>query len=90
MMSFKTRITHCLPFAGLLLALLLPMYGPWIDPTYATRQPYHTHLYLGGYDANHHHGDQHHHGDPSKVNCDPFSGVINLPDLTFFQPLLLL
>jgi hypothetical protein len=41
--------------ALMLLALLLPIYGPWIDPGYVGRLPQHDHIYIGKIDPNHHH-----------------------------------
>ncbi|MCI0395415.1 MAG: hypothetical protein L0332_01315 [Chloroflexi bacterium] len=37
-----------------LQALLLPVYGPWLDVHFAGRQAYHDHLYLAGVNPRHH------------------------------------
>lgn len=38
----------------LVVALLLPLYGPWVDFQFAARQPTHKHLYLGKVELDHH------------------------------------
>jgi len=55
---------------GLLLAVivfLLPVYGSWIDATYAAREPDHYHIYLGKIDPFHH-------------RSSPNGDVVNLPN----------
>lgn len=91
MVSVRGRVSYLITFWGLILALLLPMYGPWLDPTFAARQPYHNHLYLGEVNANHHSDshDDHHHEE--KDDCrSTLPDVINLPDQTIAQQLLLI
>ena len=39
----------------LLLAALLPVYGPWVQPDFAGRMPRHKHVHFGQYDPGHHH-----------------------------------
>ncbi len=94
MMMFKVRgrVSHLFTLWGLLLALLLPMYGPWLDPTFAARQPYHSHIYLGEVDADHHHATSgHDHQSEEENDCISTLGrVINVPDQTLSQQLLLL
>lgn len=46
---------------------LLPVYGSWVDVTYAERQPAHKHIYLGNIDP-------HHHQSTAK------NDVVNLPN----------
>jgi hypothetical protein len=52
---------------GLVVVLLLPIYGPWVDLHFAAHQPNHKHLYLGKIDLHHHR------------NSDS-KDVVNLPD----------
>lgn len=59
-------------YARILLLLttavfLLPVYGSWVDATYAGRQPGHKHIFLGKVNPHHH---LYHEGDD----------VVNLPD----------
>lgn len=91
--SERGRVSYLLTYWGLILALLLPMYGPWLDPTFAARQPYHNHLYLGEVKADHHRSDTHHDHQHKERETDCISwlpDVINLPDQTVTQQLLLL
>lgn len=46
--------------AALLMAyaVLLPVYGPLIDPTFAERQPFHQHVYPNGYVVSHVHAHE--------------------------------
>jgi hypothetical protein len=46
---------------------LLPVYGSWVDVTYAGRQPGHKHIFLGKVNPYHH------------LNIDS-DDVVNLPD----------
>jgi hypothetical protein len=68
-------------------AILLPVYGPWLNHHFAEWQPTHDHIYFGEVDLNHHHAIQlacarnskHHHA--AEEDCADKSGdVINLPD----------
>lgn len=50
------KLTYRSRFVFLILAaaLLLPVYGSWINVRYAAQQPTHKHIYLGKVDLNHH------------------------------------
>lgn len=52
----NARLTNRFRFfiLGLAAALLLPVYGSWIDVSYPAQQPTHKHVYLGKVDLDHH------------------------------------
>jgi hypothetical protein len=71
--------------AIMLLALLLPIYGPWLDFRFAERMPQHDHIFIGEVNLDHH--NQHYHKHvPTKMKHPkndlqlPLPAVINLPD----------
>ncbi|MCI0399194.1 MAG: hypothetical protein L0332_18650 [Chloroflexi bacterium] len=71
--------TARLTLALMLLALLLPVYGPWLDSNFAGRQPLHRHIYLGTVNLAHHSAPEPAgHKDHSESDSD----VVNLPDQT--------
>lgn len=89
----RGRVPYIITLAGVLVTLLLPMYGPWLDPTFVGRQPFHNHIYLGEVDTEHHHPtSKHDHKiEESDKDCTPvLSDVISLPDGGVLQQLLML
>lgn len=73
-----TRLASCFILLLMAQALLLPIYGPWLDQEFAGRQADHKHFYLGRVEVNHHahHGRADHHRPDEPANT-----VINLPNL---------
>lgn len=79
----------------MILSVLLPMWGPWLDPSFAGRMPQHDHLRFGNYDPNHHHGHEGHEETsqetPLERYADLLSSIVSIPDLDVsLQGLLLL
>lgn len=68
---------------GTLLALLLPLYGSWLDPSFVGRLPFHNHIYLGEVAPHHHYPDASHaHAAANhEQTCGQvLSGVVSVPD----------
>ena len=84
-----TRLASQFILLLLVQALLLPIYGPWLDRQFAARQADHKHLYFGKVDLNHHghHGRDRHAGHAKRAHAphgradEPSNTVINLPNL---------
>jgi len=70
----------------MLMAVLLPIYGPWLDFRFAGRMPQHDHIYIGEVNLDHHTEHHAHKHDRKKVQPPhdclelPLPAVINLPD----------
>ncbi len=70
----------------MLMAVLLPTYGPWLDFRFAERMPQHDHLYIGEVNLNHHaHHHTYKHVQPKvqslrKPLALNIPAVVNLPD----------
>jgi hypothetical protein len=66
-------------------AILLPVYGPWLNRHFIEWQPTHAHIYLGKIDLDHHaiqlacaRNSEHHHAD--EAACNGESSVVSLPN----------
>ncbi len=64
----------------MLAAVLLPIYGPWLDAHFVERLPQHDHIFIGEIDPHHHNHD--HAGAPHHHDCldFPSSAVASVPD----------
>lgn len=56
----------------MILLVLFPMFGSWLNQDFAAFQPNHQHIFLDGVKPNHH----------EKHTSDTADGVVNLPDQT--------
>jgi hypothetical protein len=63
----------------MVLLVLLPVYGSWLDEDFAALQPLHNHIFLDGIKPNHHLPGKSHTGSHSDNTADS-DGVINVPD----------
>lgn len=63
-------------------ALLLPIYGPWLDREFAARQADHKHIYTGKVDLHHHYDHPGHgrHALPTG-NQETADTTVSLPNL---------
>jgi hypothetical protein len=66
-------------------AILLPVYGPWLNRHFSEWQPSHAHIYFGEIDLDHHavqlactRNSEHHHAD--EAACKGESDVVSLPN----------
>lgn len=90
----RGRVAYIITLVGVFITLLLPMYGPWLDPTFVSRQPFHNHIYLGQVDVDHHSTSTHDH--KTKISHEDedctqvLADVISLPDGGILQQLLML
>jgi hypothetical protein len=61
----------------MVLLVLLPVYGSWLNQDFAALQPLHGHIFLEGFKPDHHPpGFQHPGGHGETVEAD---GVVNIP-----------
>jgi hypothetical protein len=70
----------------MLMAVLLPTYGPWLDFRFAGRMPQHDHIFIGEVNLDHHteyHAHKHNRKKVrSRYDCLelPLLAVVNLPN----------
>ena len=76
-----TRLASQFILLLLVQALLLPIYGPWLDREFAARQADHKHLYFGKVDPNHHAHQSHDRRASRDTHDETSDTVINLPNL---------
>jgi hypothetical protein len=71
----------------MILSVLLPVWGAWLNPSFAGQMPQHDHLHFGDYDSDHHHRlETHRHTKPEKEApleryASLLSSIVNMPDL---------
>lgn len=62
----------------MVLLVLLPVYGTWLDEDFAALQPEHGHIYLDGVKIDHHPAGWRHPGEHDETADS--DGVVNVPD----------
>lgn len=74
----KEQFALYLQIFFMIQAILLPVYGPWLDSGFAAYLPYHDHIYLGQVDPDHDHHPNRPHSHEAPLRNDSKTGRVKI------------